>query len=94
MEGEITKQWNYNLLHGLETFHDHHAHVHVSLGTIGKAGGFARAELAARGARDAFIPTYACKLPHHLTNHCFLFLLLHKNKQTKKNQSNNIQHRL
>lgn len=68
------------LLHRLETFHDDHAHVYVSLGTVGEATGLAGAEFAPGGASDAFVPAQIRQFTHHLTDHSFLLLLLNSQR--------------
>lgn len=60
-------------VHGLKTFHDNHAHVHISLSAVGKTRWFTRAELSPRGTGYALVPASICKLSHHFIQHCSFF---------------------
>ena len=64
-------------LHTLKTLHNNHTHIKIPAGTVRQASGLTGTELAPRGTGDALVPTYICKLSHHLVHHCSFLLLLH-----------------
>lgn len=71
-------------LHRLKALHNNDTHIHVTLGTVGKAIWFTRTELAAWSTRDTLIPTDVGKLCHHFIQHSLFLFLLHWCRKKRK----------